>query len=127
MAGQRKLHMDAPARPPSWLKNGPERAALCNGTDQNLTTDPALVDCRRCLEALRKIAEHSLFARWREVGREAFRCGESAAPTLNAAIRAAVANLSVGDPAATTIMRGYSQGWHAENLAARVEGGSQPQ
>jgi hypothetical protein len=52
---------------------------------------------------------------WEAVGREAFENGEANVPTVNAEVRAAIADLPVGRGAAD-IFRAFSAGWDAANL-----------
>ena len=57
---------------------------------------------------------------FKEVGRQAFANGEPAAPMLNPQVREAIADLPVGGGAAD-IMRAFSEGWHAANLAQPID------
>lgn len=50
-----------------------------------------------------------------ELGRQAYANGESSAPTLNAQVRQAIADLSTGSVAAE-IMKAFAKGWHDANL-----------
>ena len=56
---------------------------------------------------------------WAEIGRQAFRNGETRAPAVNPAVQEAIANLPVGQGAGE-IMREFTRGWDEANLAAPV-------
>lgn len=59
---------------------------------------------------------------WEALGRQAFHNGEHAAPALNATVMAHLAGRPVGDPHTMVIMRGFTRGWDAANMAAPVPG-----
>lgn len=56
---------------------------------------------------------------WQNVGREAYANGEHAAPALNERVRACL-DVKVGTPGTTDLMRWFTEGWTAANLAAGV-------
>lgn len=56
---------------------------------------------------------------WEAVGRQAFENGEHSAPALNATVMAHMAGMPVGT-GAIEIMRAFTRGWDAANLAAPV-------
>jgi hypothetical protein len=48
---------------------------------------------------------------WQEIGRQAFRNGDMAAPALNAQVRTAIADKKVGDPVNLRIMQAFTRGY----------------
>jgi hypothetical protein len=102
-----------------WLTAPAEPAKPRHTPEQEAAIDDALTAAIESVPGVRVVRPEPVD--FREVGRKAFEAGEPAAAAMNRQVVDALAGLPVGSAEGAKILKDFSTGWQAANLAAPVD------